>query len=57
MYAIHFDADAQGNPIHPDRIWLPFTANSLVDGLAYLPPTKRKASTDVPERNDGLVVA
>ncbi|KAI2968463.1 hypothetical protein CBS147323_4248 [Aspergillus niger] len=57
MYAIHFDNDNQGNRILPDRIWPPFTENSLVDGLAYLLPTKPVASTDDFNRHSDIEVA
>lgn len=57
MYAIHFDTDNQGNGILPDRVWPPFTEDSLVDGLAYLLPTRPVASTDDSNRHSDIEVA
>ena len=47
MYGIYFDVDKDGHPILPDRVWPPFTKDSLVDGLAYLLPTSHKTSTGI----------
>lgn len=55
MYAVHFVRDKHGNCILPDRVWPPFTETSLVDGLAYLLPTKRKANRDIGD--SGIEVA
>lgn len=46
MYGVYFETDQQGCPILPELVWPPFTEHSLMDGLAYLLPTKRKGVTD-----------